>query len=340
MNPKLRLLGLLTRTALTLSVMAVSSRQSDAGSVYAFAQQKVYNMNMVTVSSAANLTNGSFNISTNTSAGLTGFPGQSFTIPILDAQQSYLGTAPAPVENLSGSAVNPPSESVLVQFNNTAPGTANTITNSIPDLSQLTQPTFARSDALTWNPPASTVPPPPPGYLFDPAFAGGNVSIDSAAEALVNNDFAVGNVQSGWQINGSFTLAAADLVQISFDVIDRLVGFADVNGQVASASTNLIFSITDQTFPFTTVYNPSPITASLSFPVIGSATRNDNFSQVLTTGILAAGNYNFTITGTTTVNVSVVPEPSSYIMLGLGLVTMGGLRYRKRLLSQRVVELS
>lgn len=336
MKDKFLLVRVLMGAMLANLAGTVTSQHANAGSVYAFAQQKIYNMTMLSVGSSSNLTNGSFNISTNTSAGLTGYPGQSFTIPILDAQQSYLGSAPAPVENLSGPAVSPSSENVLIQFNPTPPENANGIVNNVPTIGDFTQPTFARSDSLTWNPPSSTTPPPPPGYLFDPAFAGGNVSIDSAAEALINNSMGVGNAQSGWQINGSFSLTAPDSVQLAFDVIDRLVAFADVTNQVASATTNFSVLITDQSFPFASVYNPSPITASLSFPVIGSATRNDSYNQILNTGILAAGNYNFTITGTTTANVSVVPEPASYVMLGLGLVTFGGLRYRRKLLLQQV----
>jgi hypothetical protein len=30
--------------------------------------------------------------------------------------------------------------------------------------------------------------------------------------------------------------------------------------------------------------------------------------------------------------VTVVPEPSSYVMMGLGLVTAGGLRFRRKML--------
>lgn len=328
---------MLASAVLAIFAGTSGTQLAEAGSVYAFAGQKVYNMTMVTAGNSANLTNGQFNISTNTNAGLSGFTGQSFTIPIMDAQQSYLGTATAPVENLSGSAVAPPGQTVLTQFNSTPAGSANSMVNNLPTLGSLTQPTFARSDAVTWNPPATITLPPPPGYLFDPTFAGGNVSIDSAAEGLVGNMLATGTAQSGWQINGSFTLANSDIVRLSFDIIDRLVGFADVNGQVASATSSVSILITDQAFPFTTVFNPSPITRSLSFPVSGSTTENVNFNQEWNTLALAAGNYNFIITGTTSVNVSVVPEPASYVMLGLGLVTFGGLRIRRRLLNQQSI---
>jgi hypothetical protein len=57
-----------------------------------------------------------------------------------------------------------------------------------------------------------------------------------------------------------------------------------------------------------------------------------NASYAFTSATLAAGNYNFTITGTTQTQVSLVPEPASYVMMGLGLVTVGGLRFRRKML--------
>jgi len=304
-----------------------------AGTVYAFAEQKAYNMTLTSVGSAGNLTNGAFNIITNTSASLTGYPGQSFSVPVLDAQQSYLGSAPAPVENLSGNAVNPSTEQVLTQFNTTPNGVANALVNNLPTAASITQPTFSRADALTWNPPSSTSPPLPMGYLFDPAFTGGNVAIDSAAEGLLNSvNVGNGNSQAGWQITGSFTLTSSDSVNLGFNLINRLVAYADVAGNVASTNTQFVFRITDQAFPFNPQYAPSPIAYSLSFPVVGSTTQNVNASYAFTSATLAAGNYNFTITGTTQTQVSLVPEPASYVMMGLGLVTVGGLRFRRKML--------
>ena len=161
------------------------------------------------------------------------------------------------------------------------------------------------------------------------------MSIDSAAESLLNNVL-VGNglAQSGWQISGSFSLANADAVKLGFDIINRLVAFADTTGQVASANSSVSLLITNQAFPFSVVYNPSAIAYSLSFPVVGSTTQNTNGSvSGWISPLLSAGNYNFTISGTTRTEVSLVPEPASYVMMALGLVTVGGLRYRRKLLN-------
>jgi len=306
----------------TCAVQPISTAK--AGTVYAFAEQKAYNMTLTSVGNTGNLVNGAFNIITNTSASLTGYPGQSFSVPVLDAQQSYLGSAPAPVENLSGNAVNPAGQQVLTQFNTTPDGVANALVNNLPTAANMTQPTFSRADALTWNPPSSTVPPLPNGYLFNPSFTGGNVAIDSAAEGLLNSvNVGNGNSQAGWQITGSFSLTSSDTVNLGFSLINRLVAYADIAGNVASANTQLVFRITEQAFPFITQYAPSPIAYSLSFPVVGSTTQNANGVFSLTSPLLAAGNYNFTITGTTQTQVSLVPEPASYVMMGLGLVTVG-----------------
>ena len=327
--------GKLILPAVAMATLAALNSSSQAGTVYAFAEQKAYNMTLVSVNSSGNLVNGAFNVSTNTSAGLAGYPGQTSTVPVLDAQQSYLGTAPAPVENLSGPAVQPNTQQVLTQFNVTPDGLGNALVNNLPTASSFTQPTFSRSDALTWNPPSTSTLPLPTGYLFNPTFAGGNVSIDSAAESLLNNVL-VGNglATSGWQISGSFSLANADAVKLGFDVINRLVAFADTTGQVASANSSVSLLITNQAFPFSVVYNPSAIAYSLSFPVVGSTTQNTNGSvSGWISPLLSAGNYNFTISGSTRTEVSLVPEPASYVMMALGLVTVGGLRYRRKLLN-------
>ena len=323
---------LIIKVVLVLSAACINSAVA-VDTVYAFAEQKAYNMTLTSVADTRNMVNGLFNIITNTSASLTGYPGQSFSVPVLDAQQSYLGSAPAPVENLSGNAVNPNTEQVLTQFNTTPNGVANALVNNLPTAASITQPTFSRADALTWNPSVSTAPPIPNGYLFVPAFTGGNVAIDSAAEGLIQSTNAVSGIsQAGWQITGSFTLTSSDSVNLGFNLINRLVAYADVAGNVASTNTQFVFRITDQAFPFNPQYAPSPIAYSLSFPVVGSTTQNVNASYALTSATLAAGNYNFTITGTTQTQVSLVPEPASYVMMGLGLVTVGGLRFRRKML--------
>ena len=78
----------------------------------------------------------------------------------------------------------------------------------------------------------------------------------------------------------------------------------------------------------------------LAYPLVGQGTRNDNKTAATTTmntisfvsPMIDAGTYTFSIQGSTTINVTVVPEPSSYVMMGLGLVTVGGLRFRRKML--------
>ena len=327
-----------SRLALLFSAAAslvVGSGRAQAGAVYAFAEQKIYNMTLTSVGAAANMTTGTYNILTNTGASLTGFQGVSYNAPAIDATQSYLGTPPAPVENLSTNAVNPSSQIVLAQFNSTAAGSPNSITNNVPTDADLSKPNFSRSDVVTRVPPSNPL---SPAYLFTPGYASGNVTIDSAAEALIQNSNAIGNATSSWTINGSFALTSADQVRLSFDFINRLVALSNLTGQVATAVSSFQVYITEQAFPFNTVFQPLAKNYQLSFPLSGSSTLNINGSGspvTYTSDSLAAGNYGFTITGTTTVNVTVVPEPSSYVMLGLGLVTISGLRFRRKLLSNR-----
>ena len=324
------------RKALLLLAASASffTTNAQAGSVYAFAEQKIYNMTMTSVGSGSNLTNGTYNILTNTSASLSGYQGVSYNAPAIDATQSYLGSAPAPVENLSTNAVNPSSQIVLAQFNSTPAGSPNSITPNLPSDTDLTQPNFSRSDVVTRVPPSTPL---SPAYLFTPGYGPGNVAIDSAAEALLTTG-GLGSSSSGWTLNGSFTLTSADQVRLSFEFINRLVALSNLTGQVASAVTSFQVFITEQAFPFNTVFQPLAKNYQLSFPLSGSSTLNINGignQTTYTSSVLAAGNYGFTITGSTNVNVTVVPEPSSYVMLGLGLVTISGLRFRRKLLSSR-----
>lgn len=337
---------------LALLAMLLSPLESSASTVYAFAGQKVYDMTL-TGSIPANVSGNPFSIRTSTAATLNGYPGTSSQLPVLDAAQSFLGNAVVPAENLSANAPfqgapNPPVQQVLSQYNVTPNGVQNGTTPATPTSGDFSTSTiFTRSDVLT------RIPPPAgpgdnisPGYLFDQSNAAGNVSIDSAAEGLGNlPPGAIGTAVSNWTITGSFSISNPDVIRLNFNLIDRLVSYASASGYQASSTANfsldIVDSVTQQSVFGTTI--PSS-TRSLSSPLAGQATRNDNTSSITSSfaGItfqtpsqLDPGTYIFTVTGSTSINISVVPEPSSYIVMGLGVVTMGGLRIRRKLLRDK-----
>jgi len=338
----------ITAFALAIWVGGSSIAPTRASTVYAFAQQKVYNM-LIQSGTPTNLTGNPFTITTSTSATLAGSGGTSSNIPTMDAAQSFLGNIAPPAENYSGTApYGIPNDSVLLQYSSTPNGVQNGVAAGVPANGLSNSDIYVRSDVLTRIPPQLSGPV-DPNWLFTAGYTGGapdppnsNLSVDSAAEGIGNlPPGSAGNASSNWTVTGSFVLSANDTVSLSFNLIDRLVSFANLNYQIAESYTLFRLDIKDfvtQESVFTTMPSYS---RQLIAPLLASATRNDNTPSLtntingvtfMTPGVIAAGTYMFSITGGTNVNVTVVPEPAGYVMTLLGLSTMCGLRARRSLL--------
>ena len=149
-----------------------SAHRAEAGTVYAFAQQKVYDMTLGS-GTPSNLTGNAFSIRTSTAATLQGYPGVSNNTPILDALQSFAGNTVAPAENLSGTApFGVGNTTVLVQANSTSAGLQNATSPAIPGIGELSATNvFTRSDVITRIPTVGTPNNLDPNYLFNPGLA-------------------------------------------------------------------------------------------------------------------------------------------------------------------------
>lgn len=343
--------------------------------VYGFAQQKVYGMTLTaTPGSSAAVIGSVFSVKLASSAAFDTVPGVVANAGGLDTLQSFItsGIPLAPPENYSGNANPgmslPANERVLLQANPTGAGVAQGVDLTNPHTgSFFTGRNFARGDGYTTPNPDTTVAPPGPGtipadappgtwpaggspvpgvHLFAPVGTADTLSIDLAAEALLNGEgyatIAIG--ASDWTASGSFSITgAADAraaVSLDFSLVERLVVYSwSPEDDVAIASNSFAFDVLDGAGE--SVFGPpgaNPSTTRLlATGVVGAETYNNN--TFVPTHIypgpvvvnfqtmpLAPGSYSFILKGTTTANVTAAPEPA----IGSGLVLLAAATVGRR----------
>ncbi len=270
-----------------------------------------------------------------------------------------------PPENYIGAApfASSPGINVLTQANPTGVGLQNAVDSSIPTIGNFNPgDQFARSDVYATTPNGNPIPgsnplqgAPPASYptnglgipssqLFATVGSGATLSFDSAAEGLINtNTIALGNATTSWVVSGAFNLINSGSVELNFEMVERIAVFSNSTPTPqAFAQNNLVFLITDvNNVP---VANPSS-TRSLTAPAAGEAVYNGNtlaaghvwhgISGANTVNFqsdtLPSGSYRFTIAGLNQVDIKSVPEPSTYVMMGLSALMFGGLQYRRKM---------
>ena len=272
----------------------------------------------------------------------------------INPPENYIGAAPF----ASSGGIN-----VLTQANPTGVGLQNAVDSSIPTIGNFNPgDQFARSDVYATTPNGNPIPAsnplqgaPPASYpanglaipssqLFAPVGAGTTLSFDSAAEGLLNaNSINLGNAVAAWVVSGAFNLVNPGSVELNFELVERLAVFSDSTpSPQAFAQNNLLFLITDvNNVP---VASPSS-TRSLTAPAAGEAIYNGNTlaaghvlhgisgtdTIAFQSDILPSGSYRFTISGLNQVDIKSVPEPSTYVMMGLSAVALLGLQYRRKM---------
>jgi hypothetical protein len=272
----------------------------------------------------------------------------------INPPENYIGAAPF----ASSGGIN-----VLTQANPTGVGLQNAVDSAIPTIGNFNPgDQFVRSDVYATTPNGNPIPgsnplqgAPPASYpatglaipssqLFAPVGAGNTLSFDSAAEGLLNaNSINLGNAVAAWVVSGAFNLVNAGSVELNFELVERLAVFSDTTPTTqAFAQNNLFFVITDvNNVP---VASPSS-TRSLTAPAAGEAVYNGNTlaaghvlhgisgtdTIAFQSDILPSGSYRFTISGLNQVDIKSVPEPSTYVMMGLSAVALLGLQYRRKM---------
>lgn len=184
------------------------------------------------------------------------------------------------------------------------------------------------------------------GRLFAPIGSPDAIAIDSVAEALLTNadHDTIASGVSDWVVTGKMHVNSdspnehwAD-VSLNFNIAERMVVYSHAPLlNISTSSNNFAFDITDDSTGLSvfgggiTGLNPST-TRLISSPLTGSETYN-NWTMGVThiyPGVnavefkaskLAAGDYTFTIKGTSTAYVSAVPEPGTNVALALAGVS-------------------
>lgn len=152
----------------------------------------------------------------------------------------------------------------------------------------------------------------------------------STPTGAAGSDLGQGN--GSWTLGANITLANATTLDFSATYANLIEIISA--GALNSASAEYSFTVTIRQGN-TTVFSWSPTALNNLQTIDGSGTisLSDSGTATITTASLAAGSYRLSISNTSSVNATVVPEPSSWVMLSMGVVGLMGYGWRRRRLA-------
>lgn len=284
--------------ALALASFAADAARADQ--VYAFAQQQIESLTIrADPGPLSVVTSGT---DTGTAAVVVDTPGGSEAhLGNTDALQSYVGPGPRPPENFN--------------FGQNSPYLSRAVGMVNPD--------YARGDVLIAA-----------GNVFT-----GAIGAESVAESFLQTPISgASGMDDGfgdgeWSFSFTFDLDQDSTLtfDVTFNNIIDLLHMAGL-GSLAQASTDFAIEIQNSAGMEVFTWDPDELNLTNSLTTPGSYTESHPVgSRVSTSTMLAAGlGYVLTISGGTTVNTTLVPEPSSIAMLGLGGLGLLGYGWRRR----------
>jgi len=166
----------------------------------------------------------------------------------------------------------------------------------------------------------------------DSQIAAGAVSVSTVAEGLLTppgRETGSGSYSFSRQV----TLTSAGTVTLAFNYTNDLNAF--LTGFVGLASASNAFNFTITTVGGTTILfssSPSAVNNSVSLTTPSTSDITPGSGSVsITSSTLAAGTYVSSITGNSKIEVtqSIIPEPSSVVLLGSGLLLGLGTAVRR-----------
>jgi hypothetical protein len=173
-----------------------------------------------------------------------------------------------------------------------------------------------------------------PDYIRGDSQIVAPATLNSVAEGFKTfpgNSAGAGSVS----LSAPITVTAAGTVTLSFNFANMVSVFQNSPG--GSVAANVTFEFDIQNSSGTNVFRSTPdaVNVSFSLTTIGNAGATGSGSVTITSGVLAAGTYQGTITEGSNVFISAVPEPSSVVLMGIGGLSAFFLVRRTRRLHQQ-----
>jgi len=170
-----------------------------------------------------------------------------------------------------------------------------------------------------------------PDYVRGDADIAANFSlIRNVAEGFLTPP-GTSNSSGQWSVSAPITLTAPGTVSLFFAYTNALNVVLTGGPGVASASYEFGFTISQGNSVITS-FSPTQVNSGASLTSPGSVSQAQTSGTVTLSTALAAGTYQATITGSEKVFLTqqpAVPEPSSVVLLGSGLVLALGCSLRR-----------
>jgi hypothetical protein len=179
----------------------------------------------------------------------------------------------------------------------------------------LTTPSYARGDALL-------------------SFLPGTPVTSNVAELYMVDGGAGTNAgaSGSWSLSAPIAVTTAGALTLSFLYTNQLtVIHTGTPPGVVQASYSYTFTVQNAAGTVVFTSSPTAINNTISLLGPGATTLPGAGTMTITTGTLATGTYTATISGTETVFANAVPEPSTVVLMGLGVAGVAGAGARRRL---------
>jgi hypothetical protein len=154
------------------------------------------------------------------------------------------------------------------------------------------------------------------------------LTTSNVAEGSVLNN-GIGSGSGSWSLSVPLTLAATSAVTLSFNFSNQLTLTNSSGGNVA-ADFSYTFDIRNSSGSVVFTSSPTAVNQNASLGSAGTISNPASGSISITSGTLSAGTYTGTISGSEHVFINAVPEPSTFLLVGVGGMGMAIFALRRK----------